>query len=62
MQCKDNQLKEFDGIGRSFYVCKSCINDKKLIKYISKLCKIPKEEAKEQIDSFFDKLKKKEYA
>ncbi len=52
LQCKNNKLTFFSGVGRSFYVCGSCINDKKLIKYISKLCNLSKEEAKNQIFHF----------
>ena len=52
LQCKDKKLILFSGSGRSFYVCPECINDKKFIKYISKICQIPKEEAKEQIFHF----------
>ena len=52
LQCKDKKLIPFSGIGRSFYVCGNCINNKKLIKYILKICNISKEEAKNQILHF----------
>ena len=52
LQCKNHKLIPFSGIGRSFYVCGNCINDKKLIKFISKLCNISKDDAKSQIFHF----------
>ncbi|GAB6045384.1 YlxR family protein [Caminibacter profundus] len=52
LQCKNKKIISFSGVGRSFYVCGSCINDKKLIKYILRLCNISKEEAKNQIFHF----------
>ena len=52
LQCIENRLVNFTGNGRSFYVCKDCINSKKFIKYISKLCKLSKEKAKEKISNF----------
>jgi len=52
LQCKDKKLISFSGVGRSFYVCSSCINNKKLIKYILKICNISKEEARNQILHF----------
>jgi len=51
LQCKNGYLVKFEGSGRSFYLCKECINDKKLSKKIAYLCKISKEKAKEQIES-----------
>ena len=52
LQCKENNLTYFSGIGRSFYVCYNCINTKKFINFISKVCKITKEEAKNKIFHF----------
>jgi len=52
LQCKDKKLIPFSGVGRSFYVCSSCVNNKKLIKYILKICNVSKEEAKNQILHF----------
>jgi predicted RNA-binding protein YlxR (DUF448 family) len=42
LQCKENDVIKFSGMGRSFYICKDCINDKKLDKIIQKICKIDK--------------------
>jgi len=50
LQCKEKRLIFFSGQGRSFYLCKDCINNKKLSKIISYLCKISKENAKSQIE------------
>ena len=52
LQCEKGKIIPFKGEGRSFYVCKNCINDKKFVKFISKNCKISKEEAKNQIFHF----------
>jgi len=57
LQCKNKELIFFSGVGRSFYLCKECINNKKLSKIISYLCKISKENAKSQIEQLL-----KEYA
>jgi len=43
LQCDNQKLISFKGIGRSFYVCKDCIKEKKFINYIAKKCKIPKD-------------------
>jgi len=50
LQCKENRLIFFSGSGRSFYVCKECVKNKKFSKNISYLCKISKENAKSQIE------------
>ena len=52
MQCYENRLIKWRGVGRSFYVCKDCVNNKKFIKYISKKCNLSKERAKEEIFHF----------
>jgi len=41
-QCKENELMTFSGIGRSFYICNNCINDKKLDKILKRICKTDK--------------------
>jgi predicted RNA-binding protein YlxR (DUF448 family) len=46
LQCKNGQLIEFSGVGRSFYICKNCITSKKVINYVSKKCNVSKDEAK----------------
>ena len=56
LQCFDNDLIYFRGEGRSFYICNNCIDNKRLVKYISKLCKTSKEDAKEKLEKI-----KKEY-
>ncbi len=52
LQCIENQLIKFRGEGRSFYVCKDCINSKKFVKYLSKKCNKTKEEIKNLIIHF----------
>jgi len=46
LQCKNNEIIPFCGIGRSFYICKDCINNKKLDKIIQRICKIDKTNSK----------------
>ncbi|NPA11762.1 MAG: DUF448 domain-containing protein [Epsilonproteobacteria bacterium] len=38
-QCKNGEMVEFSGVGRSFYVCNGCINSKKLAKILKKICR-----------------------
>jgi len=52
IQCINKKLVLFTGIGRSFYVCNSCKENKKFINYIAKKCNIAKNEAKEMINNF----------
>ena len=46
LQCKNREVLPFSGEGRSFYICKSCINSKKLDKIIQKICRIDKTSVK----------------
>jgi predicted RNA-binding protein YlxR (DUF448 family) len=39
LQCIDKKIAIFSGVGRSFYICISCIDDKKLSKSLARLCK-----------------------
>ena len=39
LQCKNGEFMRFSGEGRSFYLCKSCENSKKLDKIIKRICK-----------------------
>jgi len=39
LQCKEGDLLRFSGEGRSFYVCNTCKNDKKLDRIIKRICK-----------------------
>jgi len=39
LQYKDKAVVNFTGSGRSFYVCKNCINNKNLLKHFSRVCK-----------------------
>ena len=50
LQCKENNLVKFTGIGRSFYVCNDCINTKRFINYISKKCNLNKDEIKKILE------------
>ncbi len=40
LQCVDGSLQHFVGSGRSFYICKNCIEDEnKVIKTLMRQCK-----------------------
>ncbi len=41
LQCKQREIIHFDGVGRSFYLCKECIKsrDKRVLKSLSSKCK-----------------------
>jgi len=55
--CKNGEIGVFEGIGRSFYVCKSCINSPKLGKIIQKICKIDKN----KINNVISKIKETKF-
>ena len=46
LQCQDKEILAFSGIGRSFYICKNCKNDKKLDKILQRICKTDKNNIK----------------
>lgn len=39
LQCKENTIQAFSGIGRSLYVCLACVENPKLVKHIAGRCK-----------------------
>ncbi|WP_457747291.1 hypothetical protein [Sulfurimonas sp.] len=40
LRCENGQLAPFEGIGRSFYLCKICLNEeKKLQKALMRYCR-----------------------
>jgi predicted RNA-binding protein YlxR (DUF448 family) len=42
LQCENSQLSLFRGNGRSFYLCKVCLEDqKKVLKALMRQCKSP---------------------
>ena len=43
LQCKDKIIQTFDGVGRSLYVCRTCIENPKLVKHLAGRCKSAKE-------------------
>jgi len=57
LQCQDENIIKFSGHGRSFYLCKNCINDKKLGKIIQKICKVNKN----QIEKIITQIKEIEF-
>jgi predicted RNA-binding protein YlxR (DUF448 family) len=67
LQCINGNLSLFSGKGRSFYVCKECVNNKKFYKILAYKCNFSKIRAKEEIKKIFgldvvsDNQRKKEY-
>lgn len=52
LQCYDSQIMVFAGSGRSFYLCRDCLEDsKKAIKSVMRQCK------SSQKDKFLNSLK-----
>ncbi len=52
LQCLNGELTAFDGIGRSFYLCQSCLSDnKKLFRVLMRQCR------SSQKDKLMNKLK-----
>lgn len=45
VQYINGELVKFTKIGRSFYICKDCVDSKQLTKKLSSFLKIPKTEA-----------------
>ncbi len=43
LQCKEKKVQAFDGIGRSIYVCLTCMENPKLVKHLAGRCKSGKE-------------------
>ncbi|WP_345978213.1 hypothetical protein [Sulfurimonas sp. HSL3-7] len=40
LQCKEQQLSSHSGVGRSFYLCSTCIDDeKKVTRALARICK-----------------------
>ncbi|PHR55738.1 MAG: hypothetical protein COA44_09795 [Arcobacter sp.] len=56
LQCKDKKIQAFDGIGRSQYVCVTCIENPKLVKQLAGRCKCVKE-SHEEIISLLKELR-----
>jgi predicted RNA-binding protein YlxR (DUF448 family) len=40
LQCLEGSLEQFSGNGRSFYICKSCLDDeKRVLKSLMRICR-----------------------
>lgn len=51
LQCKDAKLESFSGNGRSFYICKNCIDSKKVASKLAYHCRT------KAIDALMNQLK-----
>ena len=56
LQCKEKKIEAFNGIGRSIYVCASCIENPKLVKQLAGRCKCAKD-SHEEINSLLKELR-----
>jgi uncharacterized protein len=56
LQCKEKQVVAFDGVGRSLYVCMTCIENPKLVKQLAGRCKSGKDSHNE-ISSLLKELR-----
>jgi predicted RNA-binding protein YlxR (DUF448 family) len=55
LQCKEKHIQAFDGVGRSLYVCRTCIENPKLVKHLAGRCKCAKD-SHEEITSLLKEL------
>jgi len=39
LRCIGKEIHAFEGVGRSFYICEACLEDRKLPKNLAKICK-----------------------
>ena len=45
LRCEDGELRSFNGVGRSFYLCSTCLDDeKKISKVLMRQCRNNKKE------------------
>lgn len=49
-QCNNQTIIKFSGVGRSFYICKSCIYDKNIGVSIAKVCKKSKKDGESYLE------------
>ncbi len=54
LQCKEKKIIKYSGIGRSFYICKDCLKDEKLVKNLVKICKVDRESAFNMLKEIID--------
>jgi len=54
LQCKERRLLAYSGVGRSFYICSTCMKDTKLSKNLARICKIDPSTALEMLKEIVD--------
>lgn len=54
LQCKNKKIITHSGIGRSFYICHECLNQKKLAKNLAKICRVDPELALNMVKEIID--------
>lgn len=53
-QCKDKKIVAYTQEGRSFYICDSCLADKKLSKSLARICKTNPDAALKMLKEIID--------
>jgi len=54
LQCKEKKIIKYSGIGRSFYICRDCLKDEKLVKNLVKICKVDRASAFNMLKEIID--------
>ncbi len=54
LQCEDKKITKYKGFGRSFYICKECLNNKNLAKNLAKICKMDPKLALKMLKEIID--------
>ncbi len=54
LQCFQKKLVRFGGVGRSFYLCKACLEDKKLSKSLARICRTDPTSALKMLKEIID--------
>ncbi len=54
LQCEEKTIKKHSGVGRSFYICTSCLKSPRLSKALAKVCKIDPVKALNMLKEIID--------
>ncbi len=59
LQCKDGEIIKYSYKGRSFYLCKDCLNcakEQKLVKSLQRYCKTDKDSILKMVETHKEKI------
>ncbi|SMC09098.1 Protein of unknown function [Nitratiruptor tergarcus DSM 16512] len=54
LRCEEKKIYAYGGVGRSFYICKSCLEDKNLSKNLARICKTDPASALKMLKEIID--------